>query len=157
MIKDIFIDNNVTKNFINPMDNEYKKLIQWLNIYNENDQLVNAHLVISNKLLGEYLATASHSDSPNNIVAIIDKMTREGRLINITSDQIKGFKKKYYTKKIRRILKCNANDRNHIPLVLLSNRKMALTLDYNFLSDLLNFPGFSVTGARRPQDIAYDL
>jgi hypothetical protein len=157
MIKDIFIDNNITKNFINPMDEEYKKLIQWLNTDNRNNHQENAHLVISKKLLGEYFATASHSESPNNIAAIIDRMTREGRIVSISPNQIKTFKRKYYSKRILRLLKCNAKDRDHIPAVLLSYRKMALSLDINFLNDLFIFSGFSVIAGRRPQDIPYNL
>jgi len=34
MKKDIFIDNNIAKNFTNPLDGEYKKLVQWLMRYN---------------------------------------------------------------------------------------------------------------------------
>lgn len=47
--KDIFIDNNITKNFANPLDPEYKKLIKWLMAFDEQDKAKNAYLVISNK------------------------------------------------------------------------------------------------------------
>jgi hypothetical protein len=156
MLKDIFIDTNVAKNFNNPMDPEYKRLIRWIINYNEINHNDNAHLVISNKLLIEYYRTASHSPSPSNIAAIIDKLSREGRIIKITNIQIKGFKRIHFTKRIRRILTCNINDRDHIPVVLLSYRKMALSLDNNFLSDLLKFKGYKVIAGRRPQDIPYN-
>lgn len=55
--KDIFIDNNITKNFCNPLDPEYKKLIKWLMAFDEQDKAKNAYLVISNKLLAEYYRT----------------------------------------------------------------------------------------------------
>ena len=58
MKKDIFIDNNVANKFTNPQDTEYKKLTQWLLNFNVDD-IENknnyAHLVVSKKLLAEYL------------------------------------------------------------------------------------------------------
>ena len=35
-MKDIFIDNNIAKNFGNPMDEEYQKLIRWLQKFDED-------------------------------------------------------------------------------------------------------------------------
>ena len=37
MKKDIFIDNNRTQFFSNPTDDGYKKLIEWLRTYSENE------------------------------------------------------------------------------------------------------------------------
>ena len=154
--KDIFIDNNVAKNFSNPVDPEYKKLIQWL-IANKVDQRgKNAHLVISNKLIAEYKRTSRDAFSLTNIVVIIDKLTREGRLIKISNQEIKSFKQKYFTKRVEKKLMCNQEDRDHIPVVLLSYRKYALSLDDKFLYDLKNFPGFTVLAEKRPEDLPYD-
>jgi len=51
MKKDIFIDNNVAKNFSNPADPEYKKLIKWLVKFDKSiDIEENAHLVLSQKI-----------------------------------------------------------------------------------------------------------
>jgi len=156
MRKDIFIDNNITKNFANPLDPEYKKLIQWLMAYSSEKKEKNAYLMVSNKLIAEYQRTAGLSASATNITIIIAKMTREGRLVKITNEQIKEFKREYFTKKVERNLTCNKEDRDHIPVVLLSERKYALSFDENFVNDLLNFPGFVVVAAKRPQDIPYD-
>jgi hypothetical protein len=51
--KDIFIDNNIAKNFSNPLDPDYKKLIKWLREFNDDDPKIhnNAYLMVSNKLL----------------------------------------------------------------------------------------------------------
>lgn len=154
--KDIFIDNNVAKNFTNPLDPEYKKLIKWLIRFNPKNKANNAYLVVSNKLLMEYHRTSGLSYSLTNITVIIGKMQKEGRLIKISNEAIKEFKRQYFSKKIKRKLTCNQEDRDHIPVVLLSHRKYALSLDIKFLHDLENFPGFIVTVARRPQNLPYD-
>jgi len=159
MRKDIFIDNNIAKNFANPLDPEYKKLIRWLIAYevqNDEKDEKNAYLVVSNKLIAEYQRTTGLSTSATNISVIINKMTREGQLVKISNQDTKAFKRQYFTKKIRRRLTCNREDQDHIPVVLLSERKYALSLDENFISDLVNFPGFIVTAARRPQDLPYN-
>ncbi len=155
MVKDIFIDNNVAKNFANPLDPEYKKLIQWLMKFEAADPN-NAHLVISKKLLIEYISSAGAANSETNITVIIDKLTREGRLIKISNQDIKGFKQTYLTPRVVRKLTCNSKDRDHIPVVLLSFRKFALTIDHKFRDDLENFPGFMVRVASRPQDLPYE-
>ncbi len=156
--KDIFIDNNIAKNFSNPLDPEYKKLIQWLITYNseqiESDN--NAHLVVSNKLIAEYQRTTRNAASLTNIVVIISKLTREGRLIKISNQEIKDFKQQFFTKKVEKKLTCNSEDRDHIPVVLLSIRKYALSLDDKFVYDLRNFPGFTVLAEQRPEDLPYE-
>ena len=157
MRKDIFIDNNIAKNFNNPLDPEYKKLIRWLMAYKENSSK-NAYLMVSHKLILEYTGTASLSASGTSIIAIIQKMTREGRLVKIKDKQIKEFQRIHFTKQIERKLKNIRikKDRDHIPVVLLSERKYALSLDDKFINDLRNFPGFVVIAEKRPQDIRYD-
>ncbi len=71
MLKDIFIDNNIAKNFSNPLDPEYKKLIRWLITDDRQNSANNAYLVISPKLIAEYQRTARDALSPTNIVIII--------------------------------------------------------------------------------------
>ena len=156
MVKDIFIDNNITKNFANPLDPAYKKLIKWLIAFDENNLEDNAHLVVSNKLLAEYMRTAGASYSATNITVIISQLTKQGRLIKISNKDIKAFKQQYFSKKVQRQLTCNQEDRDHIPIVLLSYRKYALSLDIKFINDLVNFPGFVVKVARIPKDLPYE-
>jgi hypothetical protein len=150
MLKDIFIDNNIAKNFGNPLDIEYKKLQNWL-IDNPN-----AYLVVSNKLLAEYYRSMGQSYYQNSIPSIIDKLTRDGRLIKISNEQIKKFKRQYFANKVKKNFTCNKEDQEHIPVVLLSDRKYVLTLDQKFTDDLENFPGFSVLVRAKPQDLPYD-
>lgn len=102
MIKrDIFIDNNIAKNFTNPIDPEYKQLIKWLRNFNA-DLKTDTYLIVSNKLLIEYTATSGNSLSGNSIIAIIGELIKQGRLIKISNEQIKEFKQKYFTKKLEK-------------------------------------------------------
>ena len=153
MAFDIFIDNNIAKNFGNPQDPEYKKLQKWLM---DNETEPKSYLVVSNKLLAEYYRSVGQSYYQNSIPSIIDKLTREGRLIKISNEQIKEFKRQYFTNKVKKNFTCNKEDQEHIPVVLLSDRKYVLTLDQKFTDDLLNFPGFRVIVCAKPQDLPYD-
>lgn len=156
MLKDIFIDNNVAKNFANPLDSEYKNLIAWLIRHDVKNSLNDACLAVSNKLLCEYSRTSGYSQSLTNITVIIDILTREGRVNKISNDSIKNFKHKYFKNYVVRRLTCNPSDRDHIPVVMLSDRKYALSLDGKFRNDINNFPRFSALAAKRPQDIPYE-
>jgi hypothetical protein len=153
MRKDIFIDNNISKNFANPLDPEYKKLIQWLMVFNPNDAGKNAYLMVSKKLIAEYIGTSGSASSLTNITIIIDKMTKEGRLVKISNEEIKDFKQKYFKNKK---FTCNKKDQDHIPVVLLSDRKYALSIDDKFIRDLIKFPGFAVLAAKRPEKLPYN-
>ncbi|MBE0680375.1 MAG: hypothetical protein IH589_00545 [Anaerolineales bacterium] len=155
-MKDIFIDNNVAKNFINPLDLEYKKLVSWLMHCDEVRKSDNAHLVISKKIIVEYHRTCGSSMSDNSIVAIIDMCTRQGRLNRITNDQIKDFRTTYLTKKNCRKLKSNWQDHDHIPVVMLSKRKYAISIDDKFVQDVNLFPGFKAIAVKRPEDLKYE-
>ena len=157
MTQDIFIDNNIAKNFSNPMDPEYIKLIQWLLKNNPNNARINAYLVVSNKLLGEYYRTAASAASDTSIPVIIDRLTREGRLVMVQNNQIKAFQQQHFNKKVKKNLRSNSADHDHIPVVLLSERKYALSLDDNFIYDLKHFPGFTVLVEKRPENLPYQV
>ena len=158
MRKDIFVDNNVAKNFSNPQDPEYIKLTEWL-LHFDKEDIENkdnyAHLVTSHKLLIEYHRSAQNAMSDTSIPVIIDKLTKDGRLNNKTNQEIKDFQTANFTKTVKRKLRSNNEDRNHIPLVLLSDRKYALTLDDNFKYDLDNFTGFSCRVEKKPENLPY--
>jgi len=157
MRQDIFIDNNIAKNFSNPMDPEYIKLIQWLMNNNSAKPHVNAFLMVSNKLLSEYFRTVRASFSGTSIPVIIDKLTREGRLIKVSNKAIKEFQREYFSKKVQKSLRSNAEDHDHLPVVLLSERKYGLSLDDFFIYDLQHFPGFTVRVEKRPENLAYQM
>lgn len=155
MKHDIFIDNNVAKNFAYPLDPHYKDLVAWLFQFDKKRGDLNAHLAVSNKLLGEYISSSGECNSGTAIPVLINKLLSEGRIIKVSNAQIKSFKQVYFTKKVNKKLRSNSKDREHIPVILLSNRKIAITIDDNFLHDVLNFPGFNVTAAKRPEKIKY--
>ncbi|MGV3459558.1 MAG: hypothetical protein ACO1N9_03785 [Flavobacterium sp.] len=158
MRKDIFIDNNIASKFSNPQDKEYIKLTKWL-VHFDSKDLENidnyAHLIVSQKLMVEYFRSAYNAKSDTSIPAIIDKLTRENRLIKVSNQELKQFKDAYFSSRIIRNLKCNTEDMDHIPVVLLSDRKYALTYDQNLKDDLEGFPGFIVNVQKRPEDLPY--
>ncbi|MCC7026551.1 MAG: hypothetical protein IT265_06325 [Saprospiraceae bacterium] len=158
MRKDIFIDNNIASKFSNPQDKEYIKLTEWLIFYDEKDTHNKdkyAHLVVSKKLLVEYSRSALNAKSDTSIPSIVDKLLREDRLIIVSNQQIKDFQTVHYSKAVLRKLRSNIEDREHLPLVLLSDRKFVLSYDDNFTYDLLNFAGFTVLVKKRPEEIPY--
>lgn len=158
MKKDIFIDNNIASRFKNPADPEYIKLLDWLIRFqevNEGQEDRNAYLVVSNKLLSEYNRSNEDVKGRQNIIAIIGRLQKEGRLVFVKNPEISSFRLKYFTKKIEKKLTCNLEDWDHIPIVLLSDRKFALSIDDAFVRDLNNFPRFSATACKRPEDLPY--
>ncbi len=125
-MNDIFIDNNIAKNFASPVDKEYKKLINWLISKDEN-----AYLVLSQKIQNEYLESSSQSKSRSNIAAIVNMLRKQGRTNEFSNSEIKQFQQKYFTKIIikKHNLYSSNRDSNHIPIILMSERKKALTID----------------------------
>jgi hypothetical protein len=158
MRKDIFIDTNIASRFSNPMDKEYKKLVQWLmkNDISAPNFEEDAWLVLSKKLEHEYNRSNQHPNSLTAIPMIIFKLQREERINFISNSQIKDFKASHFSKKVERKLLSNKEDREHIPVVLLSDRKFVLTIDDNFTKDLKDFSGFEVTISNRPEEIPYE-
>jgi len=153
-MKDIFIDNQCALRFSNPPNEEYKKLLKWLLTNNHDEPEKNAYLAVSKKLIGEYQRSCSPVSFRQNISTIINTLTTENRLNLITNEDIKKFKSLHFKKHIR--LTCNYEDREHIPVVLLSDRKYALIQDNKFIKDLINFPRFRVIAKSSPELIPYD-
>lgn len=161
-MKDIFIDNNIAKNFATPLDPHYKDLIEWINEFDK--ELVErspekkqdfAHLVVSQKLLVEYLNSSRDCSKPTAIPAIVNRLTIEGRIVKKSKKEIEEFQNKHFTKAVLRSLNSNSEDHVHIVCVLLSNRKLCLTYDCNLTKDLSNFPKYTVTISERPENLGY--
>ena len=155
MKKDICIDNNIACRFAKQMNPEMKKLINWI-MKNEEGSDDNAILVVSDKLLHEYMASSQGTYGSTSIPMIVSKLTKEGRLLKISNAEIKEFQRTYFKKKVEKALRSNQEDRNHIPVVLLSDRKFALTNDEKFTYDLEHFPGFQVLVSSRPENLPYE-
>ena len=143
-MKDIFVDNCVAKNFANPLDPEYKALIQWL--FDEG------FLAVSNKLLGEFGRTSGSCAVGTNIWLIVSHLQTRGRLRHFSNSQLAGFA---IPKRVARKLQSNPADHVHIKTVLLSHRKFALTLDAKLYRDINWYPGHKALAANRPQHIPY--
>lgn len=161
-MKDIFIDNNIAKNFATPLDKNYKDLITWIKNYDEelvkkepNRKIEFAHLVVSQKLLVEYTKSSKDSSKPNAIPSIINLLTQQGRLIKKSKTEINNLTSSKFSKKIIKNLLSNIEDHCHIATVLLSERKLCLTYDENLTKDLLNFPGHNITVEKRPEKLNY--
>lgn len=149
--KDIFIDNNVAIKLSNPPEKEYKELIKWLLKENKETPDENAYIVISQKLLNEYHRSNQNAKSKSNITVILARMARGnnyiddknreiiGRKIQISKKLIKDFQNKNFSKKVLKKLQSNIEDREHIPVVMLSDRRKVLTEDINFTKDLKYF------------------
>ncbi|WP_113661468.1 hypothetical protein [Pedobacter nanyangensis] len=162
-MKDIFIDNNVAKNFSNPLDNEYKKLIEWIINYDESIVAVEpdkkkdfAHLVVNQKLLTEYLRSSYNCFHSTSMPMIIALLTRQGRLIKHNNSLIGELKSQLFSKKILRNILSNEEDHCHICTIIQSNRKKALTYDENLTIDLKSFPNYNIEVSDRPEKIGYE-
>lgn len=155
MKRDLFIDNNIACRFSNPMDPAMKDLVSWLFSNNVEKPEHNAFLVVSNKLLNEYFDSCKYAQGNTAITIIIGTLTRQGRLNKFSNREIKDFKQKYFTKTIERKFQSNKKDHDHIPIILMSERKYALTRDKAFAKDICSISGFKPTVAMRPQDIDY--
>ncbi|CAN5244421.1 hypothetical protein BH09BAC4_BH09BAC4_49670 [soil metagenome] len=146
MIKDLFVDNNVAKNFKNPADPEYQKLMTWL--------FKEGHLVLTPKLLAEY-----HSSNQGNfgqsITTIINQLTISGRLVRISTEEMKAIK---FSKRLdEKCLKLN-KDYWHLKAILLSNRKIAIIIDKAFRDAVNNHPkfeGVQASAVVRPEELDY--
>lgn len=159
MKKDIFIDTNIAKNFTNPLDKEYKKLVQWLDSYDKRtetkDENNAAFLVISHKLLVEYIGSSRHTASATNIAVLVDKLTRENRLHRFEKTDIVDFQQQHFTKAFLKKFGKIKKDLDHIPIVLLSDRQLALTNDVGLTTALQSISGFAPTIADRPENLPY--
>ena len=113
------------------------------------------YLAISKKLLSEYISSSGGASSFTAINNIIKKLTDEGRFNRFTKVEIEDFKKEH--QRIFDNLNYLKKDKEHIPVVLLSDRKYALTYDKKFAEALLNFPGYKdkVKVEKRPENLPY--
>jgi len=159
-MKDIFIDSEIANKFADPPNQHYKDFVDWLIKYDEKNKQNNAWIVYSNKLYTEYTRGAYHCNKETAIATIIDTMIQQERFTKISAKQISEFQTKHFTKTIWKDLRCKrkgSNDPDHIPVVFLSVRKMALCDDDDLSHDLINFPRFKkdVKVASSPELLPY--
>lgn len=140
-MKDIFLDTNLSKKLINPVESEYLEFLNWL--YKEGV------LVMSNKLQAEY------GRGNQNLVVIIHRLTISGRLNFITNKELQEY---VFPKKTENKLLSNYADRVHIKSILLSKRKMAIVGDTNLMRDINKYQridGIKPIAVDNPNKIDY--
>lgn len=141
-MKDIFIDTNIAKNFTNPLDPEYKKLIQWL-----KEEGV---WIINQKLLVEYGRTNQ------NIAVLINELSKKGRLRKFEKTELEAIK---FTKTFEKKLHSNGEDWVHLKTIWLSVRKIGIIIDEGLRKDVNQSPrqdGVQPTAVSRPEQIDYE-
>ncbi len=150
-MKDIFIDNEVAILFANTKDEHLLCLIKWLLHKDEENPENNAFLAISNSLRTEYLRSNKDSKKEFSISTIFYTLQQQGRLNGKNNYDIAAFQRTYFSKKIWKNLKSkrqNSDDTSHIALIFLSERRLALIEDNNFIHDVINFPRKGIKGKR---------
>jgi hypothetical protein len=143
-LKDVFVDNNVAKNFCNPVDPEFKEFVRWL--------FLRGTLVVSNKIINEYSRSCGGSHSRSNILVIIDHQLRRKRLMKISNAEIDSIA---FTKAELRLIKSNRSDHQHLKVVRLSRRRLVITNDGNFANDVVKLPCISGRASDRPEQLPY--
>jgi hypothetical protein len=159
-MKDIFVDAQIANLFAEPPNEHYVKFICWLTGKKEENYAGEGYLVLSNKLINEYIGGCRLSSKETSIGAIIDLLIKKNRYNKFSAKEIKDFQSKHFSKKLWNELKSKRSgscDPDHIAIVLLSSRKMALSQDENLIHDLLNFPKFKkkVVVGRSPEKVPY--
>lgn len=144
MKPDLFIDSNVSGHFAKLVRADYQALAQWL--YDEGC------LVVCQSLIGEYVTAIRGSSAPRTLVAITDRLQRDGRLRQVSKEELHAF---LIRKPVRRRLRSNRADHDFIKVVLLSDRKLALSEDRKLAHDINDFPGFDAHCGSSPSEIAY--
>ena len=143
-MKDILVDNNVAKNFCNPMDENYKDFILWLR--------TNGALVVCQKLLVEYYRTCCTSNSDTNVCVLIAELQSDGRLNKINKAQLSAFK---IPKAVRKILPLHDKDIELLKTTLLSQRRLAITIEKNLRDSINMYPRFKALAVSRPECLKY--
>lgn len=159
--KDIFIDAQIANKFASPPNEYYSELINWILAEDKTNPNNNAALMLSEKLIQEYIGGNRLSKQGTSIGVMINRIIASQRFNSVGMDIIKDFKRKHIfscKQKQRGVyLKCNSKDYDHLPLVFYSNRKLAIIDDTGFLYSVLNFPKFSkgVNAQRSPEKLKY--
>lgn len=141
---DLFVDANLSGHFARPVSPEYCRLIQWLR--------EEGWLVVCRSLTVEYHKAVRGSTSPTTLVAIVEKLQRNGRLRSFSKSELRAF---HIPTSAKRRLRSNRADHDFIKVILLSDRKLGLSEDRDLAHDINTFPGHHAHVARAPSEIAY--
>ena len=142
---DLFVDADRSKYFSRPVDPVYRKLIDWLRS--------DGHLVVCASLIREYHRAVRGSTSPTTLVALMNHLQIHGRLKGFGKRELERFRIKNH---VERKLRSQMKDRDHLKIVLLSDRKLGISGDGEFRHDVNNYPGYSPIVRRHPSEVPYD-
>ena len=141
---DLFVDSNLSGHFAKPVKPEYRELIRWL-----NDE---GWLVVCKSLIKEYHAAVRGARSQTTLVAVVNRLQRDGRLRRFSKNELQAFR---IPPRVQHSLRSNQADHDFIKVVLLSDRKLGLSKDQNLVRDINDFPGHQAHVARTPSEINY--
>lgn len=144
MKPDLFIDADISGHIMKPLDDHYRDLIKWL--------YVEGCLVICRSLHNEYRKAVRESPSLRTLPAIVDRLTRARRLIRYSREELRGFRIK---ERIVKRLLSNRSDHDYIKIVMMSDRRLALSGDNKLRRDINNFPRYGAQAYRHPGDFDY--
>lgn len=116
---DLFIDANLAKNLCPQVPEEYKPLLSWL--------YAKGSLVLTHKINNEYVC------GNQTLGVVIANLSRHNRIHFISNEKLKTLK---FTRVQERRFKSNKKDRDHLKAIFLSNRKVGLSADKNFIIDV---------------------
>lgn len=141
---DIFVDADRSGHFCRPVDPAYRKLIGWLRS--------DGYLVVCPSLIREYHRAEQATTAPTALLMLVGHLQRHGRLKRFGKEALESFRiKKHVAKRLR----SNLEDRDHLKIVLLSDRKLGISGDVNFRHDVNNYPGYSAIVRRHPSEVPY--
>ena len=146
MKPDLFVDSNLSGHFARPVRADYKTLIKWL--------LDEGCLVVCQSLIKEYHAAVQGSTAQNTLVAIVNKLQRDGRLRRFSKKELQEFPLREH---VRRRLRSNRADHDFVKVVMRSDRKLALSKDLKLAQDINDFPGFDARCEDAPSKIPYRM
>lgn len=141
---DFFVDADRSKHFCRPIDSAYKRLIEWLRS--------DGYLVVCPSLINEYHKAEQATTAPTALLMLVGHLQRHGRLKRFGKKALGAFRIK---KHITRRLRSNPKDRDHLKIVLLSDRKLGISGDVNFCHDVNNYPGHLAIVRPHPSQVPY--
>ena len=145
MKPDLFIDSNISGHIAKPPDDHYRDLIRWL--------FAEGCLVICRSLRREYCDAVRGSGLGRmTLPVIVGQLTRAGRLKRYSKKDLKRFLIK---ERVAKRLLSNRADHDYIKIVMMSDRKLALTEDKKLRRDINDFPKYRARGYRHPADFNY--
>lgn len=145
MRKDITIDCCCICKCVGQISDVYKELYDWLMTPNNDSKLM-----LSEKLHIEYIG------SNNQLNVFLNQLLQMNKIQPVVENkEIKDFRNKHFNKKIENKLRSNSKDWNHIALVMISTRRIALSEDNNLIYDINNFPKFFASADNCPSKLPY--